>query len=294
MLLVILINIQQRRYPHASKKRKATLLYAVMYMAIFLLLIFREHFLLPAWLEWPILAAGILTMIIFRKHFFPFKRKCVKCGAKLSFDQWMGSDENLCTDCFFERHPELKPKEEKIETPEERIASFTEKDKVEDIDWGLWEPDERCVLCYVQDKKNNKVLLIEKLRGLGNGLINGPGGHIELEETAKEAAIREVKEETGLDIDNLEKRGELYFQFKDGLKMIGYVFFTDTFSGELLERTDETVPFWCDKDKIDLDRMWADDRIWLYRALEGEKFIGHFIFDDRTLVDSRVSWEEEL
>ena len=45
----------------------------------------------------------------------------------------------------------------------------------------------------------------EKKRGLGEGYFNAPGGHIEEAETAMEAAVRETKEETGVDITDTEK-----------------------------------------------------------------------------------------
>ncbi|MBQ0071540.1 MAG: NUDIX domain-containing protein, partial [Spirochaetales bacterium] len=63
--------------------------------------------------------------------------------------------------------------------------------------------------------------MIHKKKGLGTGYIIAPGGHVELEETSMEAAIRETKEETGLDCADLEEMGTLHFQFKDGLRMLG-------------------------------------------------------------------------
>jgi 8-oxo-dGTP pyrophosphatase MutT (NUDIX family) len=42
-----------------------------------------------------------------------------------------------------------------------------------------------------------------------NGTICGPGGHVELGEDLQAAAIRETKEEFGIDVDNLEVLGEL-------------------------------------------------------------------------------------
>ena len=296
MLLVILVNIQQRRYPLASAKRMATLLMAVFYMFVFILLILRAQFSLPEWMEWPILAIGIALLVIFRKYVFPFRRRCVKCGEKLNLDQWLGCDENLCTECFYEKHPELKPKEEKkkeLLNDEEIQESFKDARFVNEVDWDLWEPNEKCVLTYVIDEKTDRILFIRKLRGLGEGLINGPGGHIEPEETSEEAAIRETKEETGLNVTDLERRGVLHFQFTDGLRMIGYVYFTTSFSGKLLEKTDETIPFWQDIGTIDWSAMWGDDRIWLPEAIKGRIFTGFFIFDGKTMLDSKVNYYDE-
>ena len=295
MLLVILVNIQQRRYTHAPRKRVATLLFAAWYLVVFTLMIVRDSLNGPEWIDWITLVVGILALYALRRRIFPFRRHCEKCGAKLNFDEWIGNDDNLCTECFYEKYPEEKPKEVKRPMTEEEIMEENRTaTKVDEIDWERWDPKERCVLCYITDKENDRILLIEKLRGMGTGLINGPGGHIELEETAREATVREVKEETGIDIDidALEERGLLHFQFADGLSMIGYVFFTSTFSGELIERSDETIPFWCDMDRIDFSRMWEDDAIWLKPALEGHTFEGYFIFDGQTMVDRKVIFDE--
>ncbi len=52
--------------------------------------------------------------------------------------------------------------------------------------------------------KDGKVLLIQRAAEPDKGMWSIPGGLIENGETAEEAAIREVMEETGLDIENIE------------------------------------------------------------------------------------------
>ena len=295
MLFVLLINIQQRRYTHAPRKRMSTLFFAAWYLIAFTLMIIRDSLHGPKWIDWISFGVCLVALVLLRKRIFPFRRYCEKCGAKLSFDEWIGIDDNLCMDCFYERYPEEKPKEvEKPRTEEEIQDDYRNAMKVDEIDWDRWDPKERCVLAYVTDEENDRILMIEKLRGRGTGYLNGPGGHIELEETAREATVREIKEETGLDVemDALEERGVLHFQFRNGDSMIGYVFFTSQFSGNLIDRTDETIPFWCDRDKVDFSRMWEDDRIWLEPALNGHTFEGYFIFDDRTLLDHKVIFDE--
>ena len=232
-------------------------------------------------------------IIIFRKQFWPFRRHCVKCGKKLDYNRIIGYDENLCQDCYWEAHPDEKALEDaKNKTPEEVLEDkFVSADKVDDIPWDLWEPTESCVLTYVTD--GDRILMIMKKTGLGSGYINAPGGHIELEETKTEAAIRETKEETGITVSNLEERGVLRFQFKDGLRMLGYVFFTSEWEGELIDECEETKPFWTNISELDYSAMWEDDRMWLPMALEGKKFSGYFIFDDKTMIDARVDEDTE-
>ncbi len=292
LILILLLNISQRKIPHSDAKRRATLYLAIVLLCVHILLALRTQFALPAWLDWASLAAGLIFIIIFHRKLWPFRFRCAKCGKRLDYNHIAGCDENLCQDCFFERYPEYAEKEkEKKMTPEEKLEiSFTSADKVDDIDWDSWEATEKCVLTYVTD--GGRILLIEKKTGLGSGYINAPGGHIEETETKVEAAIRETKEETGLDVTDLEERGLLRFQFKDGLRMLGYVFFTSSFSGELLDQTEETKPFWTDIASLDYSRMWEDDRLWLPLALEGKLFEGRFIFDGKTMLDAKVTEEE--
>lgn len=158
---------------------------------------------------------------------------------------------------------------------------------VEKIDWKKWKPTESAVISYIL--RSDEVLLIQKKTGLGAGKVNAPGGHIEDGETPLEAAVRETKEEVGLDTENLRYAGELYFHFTDGLKLKGTVFLTESFDGELIE-TIEADPFWCKISEIPWDKMWEDDFHWLPRALKGELFRGHFIFDGDDMVDSKISF----
>ena len=293
MLFIILLNISQRKFPNTEKKRKATILIAVDFLIVYTLVALVAIWKLPEWVSWIFPVLGIAAIIVFRKKFWPFRLHCVKCGKRLDYNRIIGYDENLCQDCYWEAHPEEKEAEEaKKKTPEELIEEkFISADKVDDIPWDYWEPTESCVLTYVTD--GDRILMIMKKTGLGSGYINAPGGHIELEETKTEAAIRETKEETGLTVSDLEESGILRFQFKDGLRMLGYVFFTSSWEGELIDECEETKPFWTDISTLDYDAMWEDDRLWLPMALEGKKFSGYFIFDDKTMLDSRIDEDIE-
>ncbi len=51
--------------------------------------------------------------------------------------------------------------------------------------------------------KNGKVLLGKRKGSHGEGEYGWPGGHIEYMESFAECATREVKEETGIEIDNI-------------------------------------------------------------------------------------------
>ena len=267
MITVIIFNLSLRKYKDGQKKRFSLVLFAILFLLLYLALIIVDmNEAIPSWLEWVALGLFLLSLVLLRKKVWPWRLRCVKCHQKMSWDAVFGRDENLCDDCYYELHPEEKTKkeeEEKKKSPTYLEDKFNEEcmkaEKTTDIDWDMWEPTERCVLTYVIDGDN--ILLILKKRGMGDGYYNGPGGHIELEETKTEAAIRETKEETGLDVADLVDMGTLYFQFRDGTRMIGYVFTTHTYSGTLIDECDETKPFWAKISELDYSNMWEDDRL---------------------------------
>jgi len=51
-------------------------------------------------------------------------------------------------------------------------------------------------------KCDNKILLIKKVEGPYMGLLDLPGGGLEFGETPEQTLIREMQEETGLDVTN--------------------------------------------------------------------------------------------
>lgn len=158
-------------------------------------------------------------------------------------------------------------------------------DNVKDVDWENWVPQEKAVIVYIKD--NDNLILINKKTGLGAGKINAPGGRIEKGETPEEAAVRECIEEIGLTPLNIKRGAELSFIFKDGYSLFGYVFFTDSYEGSLIE-TDEAEPFLCSLDNIPYDKMWEDDILWLPDALAGNYVKGRFIFDSDKMLSKKI------
>ncbi len=294
LIAILLLNFAQRKIPGTMKKRFATI-----YLASILLLFevgvvtILARDLNHNW-AWLVLAVCIALLYVLRNKALPFRLHCTSCNKRLDFNHVIGHDDNLCQSCYNEAHPQEAAKEEakKPKAIDEPALVDTDKDaeSVSHIDWDLWEPKEVCVITYLF--KDGQVLLIDKKTGLGRGLVNAPGGHIEETETALEAAKREFREETHLEVDNLRLVGKLNFQFRDGLSERGYVYFADTYTGEMQE-TEEARPFWCPVSEIPYDKMWEDDLYWLPPALQGKKFEGFFIFDGQTMVDKNVVFEED-
>lgn len=132
-------------------------------------------------------------------------------------------------------------------------------------------------ICFIIE--DGEVLLIEKKRGVGSGLYNGPGGKLEDGESPKECAIRETVEETGVTPENLEKVSENEFMFGETPFMHVHVFKASRFSGNIQE-TEEARPEWFEIQEIPYDKMWPDDKYWIPKMLEGEKFLARFNFDE--------------
>ncbi len=156
------------------------------------------------------------------------------------------------------------------------------------IDWSVWQPTIRATLMFVV--RGDEVLLIRKKRGFGMGKINGPGGKLDPGETELECAVRETIEELGVRAVSAEKRGELWFQFVDGMAMHVAVFHATAHEGDVIE-TDEAAPLWTRIDAIPFHEMWADDVHWLHRMLTGrESFTGRFLFEGDSMLSQEIEW----
>ncbi|KAI7838483.1 hypothetical protein COHA_007746 [Chlorella ohadii] len=131
-----------------------------------------------------------------------------------------------------------------------------------------------------------KLLLGKKLRGFGQGYVNGFGGKVELGETVEASARRELLEEAGITARAMEHCGLLHFHFDDKPQPWEvHVFRVSVFEGQPV-RTDEMEPAWFEPSQVPFDKMWADDIHWYPLFLAGKPFVGTFHFKDtHTLVE---------
>ena len=162
-------------------------------------------------------------------------------------------------------------------------------DEVSPVDWDNWRAEIPATLMFVV--QDDQILLIEKLTGIGQGKVNGPGGKIDAGESAEQAIIRECQEELFITPHDPIKMGELHFAMSDIPDIHCHVYTASSFDG-LPTATREANPLWTKVTDIPYDRMWEDDRHWLPQMLNGEKFNGRFKFENERILWMDVQFGE--
>jgi len=146
---------------------------------------------------------------------------------------------------------------------------------------------EETTLCYIE--KNNKYLML--LRNKENNDINhnkwlGIGGHLEKGETAEEANIREIKEETGLEVISSTKRGVIYFHCGDIHEKM-HLFTCSNFKGTEIE-CDEGHLEWININEVPNLNLWEGDRVFLNLLVEGVEYFELEFFYEK---DKMISYK---
>lgn len=111
------------------------------------------------------------------------------------------------------------------------------------------ERTERVTLTNLCMIRNGSKVLVEEKVGKDAGGIIFPGGHVEEHEPVVDSVIREMKEETGLDIKKPVLCGIKEWINEDGSRYVVFLFRADSFSGELASSAEGRV-FWMEKDEV--------------------------------------------
>jgi len=95
----------------------------------------------------------------------------------------------------------------------------------------------------IQNPETNDVLIQNRTRKYPG--YSFPGGHVENGESIYDCAVREVKEETGLDVENLKNCGVVHWVNRENNeRYLCFMYKTTQFGGKLITKTDEGEQFW--------------------------------------------------
>lgn len=104
-------------------------------------------------------------------------------------------------------------------------------------------------MCMVCDGQGNVLVQDKKNHPFWHGW-NFPGGHVEQGEYVTPSVVREIREETGLTIENPKLCGiKEFHKSKDGKRYIVFLYVADKFSGQLKDSGEGQV-FWYPLDKL--------------------------------------------
>lgn len=99
--------------------------------------------------------------------------------------------------------------------------------------------------------------------------LNFPGGHVEDGESIEESVVREMKEETGLMVADLEEVGHIEWNLpQEGVRHLCVLFRTKSFSGALAPSKEGAV-FFIKKDEVGNYPLSTDFTLVLAKMQKG-------------------------
>ena len=127
-------------------------------------------------------------------------------------------------------------------------------------------------LCYIE--KENKYLMLHRTSKKKDGNKDkwiGVGGHFEKGESPEECLLREVKEETGVELTSYQFRGIVTFISDEWPDEYMCLYTADRYTGDI-GNCDEGELVWVEKGKIMDLNIWEGDKIFLKLLTENQPF----------------------
>lgn len=139
-------------------------------------------------------------------------------------------------------------------------------------------------MVMVQDKSTGKVIVQERVKSWCG--ISFPGGHVENGESIYDSAVREIKEETGLKIENLKYCGIIYwFNNVTEDRYFVHLYKTTDYSGEMFTETEEGRVFWISIEDLYGMKLSSNFREYLPVFLEDKYSEAYCSWNDGMDVD---------
>jgi ADP-ribose pyrophosphatase YjhB (NUDIX family) len=165
------------------------------------------------------------------------------------------------------------------------------KSQIDKFEKSIKKPLRKVTLLFLV--KDKKILLAMKKRGFGKGRWNGVGGKQNEGEKIEETAVREAREEIGVEPKEFKKVAVLNFYFphnQDWNQQI-ITYFCSTWHGRPKE-SEEMNPEWFEKNKLPFNKMWQDDPLWLPHVICGKTIHACFLFaEDDKMIDYKIKVE---
>ena len=123
-------------------------------------------------------------------------------------------------------------------------------------------------ICYIE--KDDKYLMLHRTKKENDQSHDkwlGVGGKFEENESPDECVVREVKEETGLNLLSYRLRGVMTFVSDMWETEYMFIYTADKFAGKLTE-CDEGELLWIEKSKILDLKLWEGDILFLKKLVE--------------------------
>ncbi len=122
-------------------------------------------------------------------------------------------------------------------------------------------------LCFVTHGEDVLLLRGGPHKRLWAGLYNGVGGHIEPREDVYQAARREIREETGLEVTDLRLRALIHVDARDpGVGIMLFVFTAEA-AGQAVIPSEEGTLEWLPRNALPLEHVMEDLPVLLPRLL---------------------------
>ena len=130
-------------------------------------------------------------------------------------------------------------------------------------------------LGYVVSPDATRVLLTHRIGRDSDeqfGKYNGLGGRMEPGEDVASCMIREVREEAGIEVREMQLRGTINWTGfgPSGRDWLGFVFLIREFRGTPRERSEEGPLAWVEIARMMTLPMWEGDRLFLPLVFDGD------------------------